>query len=444
MTTGREVYAFGEWTLDVGERRLASGSRIAAIAPKAHDVLVYLVRQAGRLVTKAELLERVWAGAFVEEGILAVHVSALRKALGDTTPSRFIETVPRAGYRFIGRVEAPPALPRPPAAADVYELVGRGRAGWLTASFARLPQALADYQAAVALDPTFAPAHAGLARAYCAQAELRQAPPAEAYAKASAAALCALAMDPECADAHVALGTVLFLSEWNWTGAERSLARALDLDPNDTAAYLMYGRVLEAQGRLDEGLAMKRRALEREPHSPLVHLAIAMSYWHQRRYDESMAWAERTLALDPKHLLAHEFIAGAFWAMGDFDRHMAVNVRHAELAGVPAAALEALQRSYDEGGRAGVVRAALDHARVAGATLPEMQLALFHGELGELDQAIGHLHRAIDGRDPCLVDLAIAPQWDALRRHARFGECLARLKLDQAAGRDVLLPGRIP
>ena len=178
--TGRELYTFGEWTLEAAERRLSDGSRVVALAPKAHDVLVYLVRHAGRLVTKAELLEQVWAGAFVEEGILAVHVSALRKTLGDVSASpRIIETVPRAGYRFIARVSATPALPRPPASLDVYELVGRGRAGWLSASRTRLPQAIADYQAAIDLDPTFAPAHAGLARAYCAQAELRLAPHAE-------------------------------------------------------------------------------------------------------------------------------------------------------------------------------------------------------------------------------------------------------------------------
>src|SRR6188768_1424774 len=97
--TGRELYTFGEWTLEAAERRLSDGGRVVSLAPKAHDVLVYLVRHASRLVTKAELLEQLWAGAFVEEGILAVHVSALRKALGDVSASpRIIETVPRAGY----------------------------------------------------------------------------------------------------------------------------------------------------------------------------------------------------------------------------------------------------------------------------------------------------------------------------------------------------------
>jgi DNA-binding winged helix-turn-helix (wHTH) protein len=73
------------------------------LAPKTYDVLVALVRRAGRLVTKHELLNGVWPGVFVDEGILTVHVAALRKALGDTRCSpTYIETVSRSGYRFIG------------------------------------------------------------------------------------------------------------------------------------------------------------------------------------------------------------------------------------------------------------------------------------------------------------------------------------------------------
>jgi DNA-binding winged helix-turn-helix (wHTH) protein len=75
------------------------------LAPKTYDVLVALVRRAGRLVTKHELLAGVWPGVFVDEGILTVHVAALRKALGDTRRSpTYIETISRSGYRFIGRV----------------------------------------------------------------------------------------------------------------------------------------------------------------------------------------------------------------------------------------------------------------------------------------------------------------------------------------------------
>jgi tetratricopeptide (TPR) repeat protein len=123
-------------------------------------------------------------------------------------------------------------------------------------------------------------------------------------------------MDDSCADAQVALGAVLFWSEWNWAGAERSLERALEINPNHTEAYLVYGGLLEAQGRLQEGLAMKQRALERDPFSPLVHLQISMSWWNQRRYDETIEWANKALEFDPRHPHAREFPAGAYWKKG--------------------------------------------------------------------------------------------------------------------------------
>ena len=101
----QEVFEFGEFTLDVIERRLLRGQVNIPLAPKAHDLLVELLRHAGHLVTKRELLELVWPESFVEEGILAVHIAALRKALGENNRNgRLIETVPRSGYRFVSTV----------------------------------------------------------------------------------------------------------------------------------------------------------------------------------------------------------------------------------------------------------------------------------------------------------------------------------------------------
>jgi DNA-binding winged helix-turn-helix (wHTH) protein len=104
--------------LDVTERRLTRGRKVIRVSPKAHDVLLVLVRHAGHLVTKNELLARVWPEVFVEEGILAVHVSALRKALGDQRrPPSYVETVPRSGYRFIGAVTHEPGRVLSPSGA---------------------------------------------------------------------------------------------------------------------------------------------------------------------------------------------------------------------------------------------------------------------------------------------------------------------------------------
>src|ERR1700680_348475 len=105
---GREVYEFGEFTLDVSERRLTRGGQVLPLTPQPHDLLVALIRNAGRLVTKRELLQLIWPESFVEEGILSVHISALRKALGEGEGERRrIETVARVGYRFIGDVMQP-------------------------------------------------------------------------------------------------------------------------------------------------------------------------------------------------------------------------------------------------------------------------------------------------------------------------------------------------
>jgi DNA-binding winged helix-turn-helix (wHTH) protein/Tfp pilus assembly protein PilF len=435
-----ERYAFAEFLLDATERRLSKLGRPIALEPKAHDVLVALVRRAGRLVTRRELLDLVWPESFVNDGILAVHVTSLRKALGDDArQSEYIETVPRSGYRFVGSVTRPAGEPveapgRWPCARrpEAYELFGRGRSHLLAASMNEVPNAVAAFRAATDLDPTYAAAHAGLALACCAQAELRVAPLTDSYREARAAALRALAMDGTCADAQVALGAVLYLSDWNWIGAARSLKRALDLNPNHTEAYLLYGRLLETEGHLDRGLEMKQRALERDPFSPLVHLQISLSYWNQRRYDEAIDWANRTLEIDPRHPHAREHLAAAYLKKGDLVRYIAENIAHAELHGVPAEALEPLRKAYADGGRAGVLAFVLEHAGGQNGA-SDIMLTAFNAEAGRIDAAFHHLRRALDTRDPALVHLAVAPQWDPLRADPRFNQCLAQMGLVRAA-----------
>jgi DNA-binding winged helix-turn-helix (wHTH) protein/Tfp pilus assembly protein PilF len=331
MGASPEVYEFDDFVLEVAERRLIRSGRPVSLPPKAYDLLVALVRRADTLVLKHDLLDLVWPDANVEEGILAVHVSAVRRVLGTSEGNGFIETVPRAGYRFTRAVRrrelsSPLSLRWPmgvlPAQPAVSELIGRGRSHLLAASRSNVPEAIDAFRTAIELDPHYAAAHAGMALACCARAELRLASPATAYRDARDAALRALAMDPANADAQVALATVLFLSDRNWSGARRSVERALEIDPDHAEGWLLYGRLLEALGRLDEGLQAKQKALERNPASAAVHLQIALSFWNQRRYDEMIEWARRSLALDPEHVLAREFIASAYLKKGDIDLPM--------------------------------------------------------------------------------------------------------------------------
>ena len=88
--SGKEVFRFGEFSLDIAERQLKHGVETLHLSPKALDVLIVLVREHGRLVTKQELLARVWPNVFVDQGILTVHVAALRKVLGHASSAEWI------------------------------------------------------------------------------------------------------------------------------------------------------------------------------------------------------------------------------------------------------------------------------------------------------------------------------------------------------------------
>jgi DNA-binding winged helix-turn-helix (wHTH) protein len=441
LTAKREQYQFGEFTLDVTERQLLRGGRPIHVGPKTYDVLVALVRQAGGLVTKRELLEQVWPGAFVEEGILTVHTSSLRKILGDVSRHpAYIQTIPGSGYRFVARVTALApdnnGVPRPEPSRplEAYDLVGRGRAHLLSASAFELSDAVSAFTAAIAIDNTYAAAHAGLAMARCAQAALHAAPYREAFAAAKVSALRALAMDDECADAQVALGEVLFLSEWDWVGAERSFQRALDINQNHTEAYVFYGLLKESLGRLAEGLRLKQQALERDPSSAFVLAQIGISFWIQRRYDLTIAWANRALERDPRNPYVHELLIGAYW--NDFDHLLAEGLRHAEVLGLSGQALaaatsatKAIQNVFETRGRAEAFRYILEHMPSSERDRTDSMLAALYGEAGDLDAAFDHLDRALDTRDPSLPVLAVAPLWDCLRGDPRFDHRLARMGL---------------
>ena len=447
-----EVFHFEEFTLDVQERRLLRGAEAVPLSPKAYDVLVALVRQWGRLVTKDELLKCIWPESFVEEGGLSVHVSALRKALGeDARRPAYIETVARSGYRFIAAVRCDPASQKsssPSAIArpvELYELVGNGRAHLLSGSYFELPAAVDAFRSAIEIDPSYAPAHAGLARARCVQAAFRVVPHQEAFAEAKASALRALAMDSASADAQVALGTVLFLSQWDWTAAERSLRRALEINPDHTEALLQYGSLQEALGRLDDGLHCKQQALARDPRSPGVLVQIAISYWHQRKYDDTLIWCRRALEVDPKHVLACQFINKVYLKIGDVNGFAAWTVSQGIAWGLPEERVAVLkqvtadiQQVYATAGLSGVRRFLVDQI-----TNPQLEFdpllkmaffrAILYGAAGRLDEAFDCLDQAIAYRDPALVHLAVAPDWDSMRGDPRFAERLRSMALPSAA-----------
>jgi TolB-like protein/DNA-binding winged helix-turn-helix (wHTH) protein/Tfp pilus assembly protein PilF len=114
----RQIYEFGSFRLDVADRLLLRGRQPVPLTPKAFDLLLMLVENHGHLVLKDELLHRVWGGSFVEEAVVSVNVSLLRKTLDDGQNEQYIKTVPKQGYRFIAPVRESP---------DVETIAAKGR-----------------------------------------------------------------------------------------------------------------------------------------------------------------------------------------------------------------------------------------------------------------------------------------------------------------------------
>lgn len=108
MQTKHEIFCFGEFRLDVRERRIWRGQSLVSLPPKTFDLLVVMVKEAGRLLDKDYLIRTVWPDSYVHDANLSVHVANIRKALGRTPETLpFIETVPKAGYRFVAPVSHP-------------------------------------------------------------------------------------------------------------------------------------------------------------------------------------------------------------------------------------------------------------------------------------------------------------------------------------------------
>jgi len=98
------LYEFDRYRLDPADHSLLCDGKPVSLTPKSFEILVILIQNSGRLLTKDELMKRVWPDSFVEEANLTVNISALRKALGETSDNQqFIETVPKLGYRFVAQ-----------------------------------------------------------------------------------------------------------------------------------------------------------------------------------------------------------------------------------------------------------------------------------------------------------------------------------------------------
>ena len=180
---------------------------------------------------------------------------------------------------------------------EAYRLYLQGRFYWNKRSEVNLNKSIEYFDQAIALDPAYALAYAGLADAY-------QVMGGEAYPKARAAAQKALEIDPNMAEPHAALGVVLHENDWNHAEAEEEFKLAIEIDPNYASGHQWYGEYLRNMGRFDEAIVEAKRAIELDPLSPILYVALGGTYNALHRYDDALAQYQKAREIDPNFTAA--------------------------------------------------------------------------------------------------------------------------------------------
>ncbi len=308
-----------------------------------------------------------------------------------------------------------------PGSAAAYHAWLRGRHAAHRNTADGYRAAISRFEEAIELDPDFAAAHAGLARAYIWLARYGLVTSAEGLRRARAAADRALELDPAIAAGHLALAEIRLSASRDFAGAEASLRRALELEPGSAEIHLQLGHFLAMLGRADESIAMRRHAVELDPLSEQAHLGLADSLFLAGRYAEARERLDRIRELAPDFPVAH---LRARIALAENDPRKALE----EIAAEPlqwrrlyirAIALHRLGESEE-------AHAELSELiRIYGDEIA-LQAAIVHAQLGEPDEAFAWLETALARDDPGLIELQADPELEPLRADPRFPAVLRR------------------
>ena len=633
------LYKFGDFRLDPQKRTLLHGQEPVALTPKAFDVLLLLIENAGKVVTKDDLMKAVWPGSFVEESNLSQTIFRVRKALEETSDQRFILTVQGQGYRFLvpvtevadatremeipapaghvdgvqkaqadsyrrqtrnwraaaivsatllilaivayavwrgrskreaaeapGRImlavlpfenftgdpgqdyfsdglteemisqlgnldpshlgviartsvmhykRSPESIPqigqdlgvqyviegsvrrdtervritaqliqvkdqshlwarqydrdlghllelqaeisrevaneiefslsgrRPIEAGaepsvrgaqsyEVYDLYLKGRYFWNKRTAEGFRQAADYFQQAIAKDPSYGRAYAGLADTLSLMSTWYMGPQNELMPKARTAALRALELDESLAEAHASVALIKENYDYDWPEAEKEFQRAIQLNPQYATAHQWYAEFLSFQGRFDEAFAESELARRMDPLSPIIATDHATLFYYSRRYDSALQQCRSVLELDPTFEHARDRMIPFYLQLHRYDDAIAEVNREAG-SGKGPWLLAWKAAVYHHAGRAGEARRSLAELEQVIASRPERTptLLIAYSGTNQKDRVLELLEKAYAEHSNAVVEIKVDPMLDPVRSDPRFTDLLRRLRLGQ-------------
>ena len=207
--------------------------------------------------------------------------------------------------------------------AEAYQLYVKGRFYLAQRTRESIYKALDQFNQAVAKDPNYAQAYAGLAYAYVLLFDRGWISPDEASPKIRSAAQRAIELDPTLAEPHAALAALKELADWDWAGAEAEYRKAIGLNPNDATSHHWYALLLQNLGRFKEALAEIEKALALDPASPQINANHAEILIDMHRYDDALAELNRLIAANPEFPVYYGTRGNLYWRLGNQDASVA-------------------------------------------------------------------------------------------------------------------------
>ncbi len=286
------------------------------------------------------------------------------------------------------------------------------------------------FERAIAKDPSYAPAYAGLARFYS-RVVTSSGPltPQEAWPKAEAAVQRALELDDRLAEAHAELANIRLLRDWNWEEAAKESQRALELNPNSPDAHSRYARYLRVAGRPDEAVREMKRALELDPLRVDLSNQLGVELVFARRYDEAIEQFHQSLELDANSVVAHFYLSALFAAKG-MEREAAEEAIKGLNAAGEASQASKFERIYKASGYRAAQRFLDQRAIEDELKRPRPDpwtLAYTYPRLGQKDKAFEWLEKAYQERSVGLLQLRVDPDFDNLRSDPRYKDLVRRI-----------------
>jgi DNA-binding winged helix-turn-helix (wHTH) protein/tetratricopeptide (TPR) repeat protein len=436
------VYKFRDCVFDVRERRFEKCGEVLKMTSKTLDILTLLVEKAGEVVTKDELLGKVWSGTLVEEGNLSVHISKLRRVLEDGAGERYIETISGTGYRFIPSVDQSENGTSPNGhTTGPYDHLGRdseairyylkGRYFFEKLTIPSIHKAIIYFEKASAHDPENVYACADLIESYRFLYGLDSISHKAASNKITSLLEVLSGLNQDIDVVHLIYGNVAMFMEWSFDEAEKHLLRALSVNPSSSSsAQYRYTQLLVFKQKFSQAIKELRRMIQVDSYSLRSYLRIGKLFYWMGYFENALIYTSDAIELEPDHfetLIIHGAVLAELGRYSDalnalrksLDQHF--DVEALGLIGY----INGLLREKTEAHR--VIGEIEDAAPVKNSYL--IYISRIHFALGENDVGYTLLEKWVDRKGSDLIGLNVDPRWNSVRHEKRFKDIVRKVGL---------------